>query len=84
MDFTATIDYVLNLTKQSQVSVVTFSQSTTSMFVMLAELPEYNEKIKVSFALGPGAFVDHTPLNSPIRKFLATSDDLEVRIRGIG
>lgn len=33
------------------------SMGTTSLFVMLSEMPEYNEKIKLFIALAPVAFM---------------------------
>jgi len=33
------------------------SMGTTALFVMLSEMPEYNEKIKLFIALAPVAFM---------------------------
>lgn len=44
-DYPATIDYVLQQTGSSQVYYLAHSQGTTSLFVLLSELPEYNQKV---------------------------------------
>ena len=47
-DYTAEIDYILENTGFKDLFVVGFSMGTTQYFSMLAERPEYNDKIKVS------------------------------------
>ncbi|XP_044739785.1 lipase 3-like [Chrysoperla carnea] len=59
IDIPTTIDYILELTNQKELNVVGYSQGTTSLLVMLSEKPEYNEKVKVLFALAPMAFLEN-------------------------
>ncbi|XP_044739787.1 uncharacterized protein LOC123301120 [Chrysoperla carnea] len=59
VDIPNTIDYILARTGQKQVNYIGHSQGTTTLFVMLSEKPEYNEKIKVAFALAPVAFMEN-------------------------
>lgn len=46
-DIPASIDYILKYTNQTKLSYVGHSQGVTSFFVMLSELPEYNDKINI-------------------------------------
>ena len=68
-DLPAMIDFILEKTNQSQLSYVGHSQGTTSAFVMLSTLPEYNDKIKVLHGM---TFPIIFKYNSPIfvRSFL--------------
>lgn len=68
-DFPATIDYILQVTMQTNLFLIAHSVSTTSTFVMLSEKPEYNAKIKAHFSLTPGAYFKH--FKSPLLYFLA-------------
>lgn len=63
-DLTAMIDYTLNKTCNSQLYYIGHSQGTTSFLVMNSMRPEYNEKIKMMFALAPVAFCKN--IKSPI------------------
>lgn len=58
-DLPAMIDYVLQNTNRTNLIYAGHSQGTTSFWVMASELPEYQEKIKAMFALGPIAYLDH-------------------------
>ncbi|XP_023235799.1 uncharacterized protein LOC111635160 [Centruroides sculpturatus] len=58
------IDFVLNITGQSQLYYVGFSQGNLIVYAFLSENPEYN-KIKVVLSLAPVALVGH--IKSPIR-----------------
>lgn len=53
------IDYILNTTDNEQLYYVGHSQGCTSFFVMTAELPEYNNKIKLMVALAPAVFMSN-------------------------
>lgn len=57
LDYSATIDYILDQTGQSQVYFVGYSMGTTQYLILLSEMPEYNAKIKAGFLLGPSALV---------------------------
>lgn len=58
-DLAAQIDYVLEKTKQKQISLVGHSQGTTAGLVLLAERPEYNDKVLVFHAMTPPAIMRH-------------------------
>lgn len=58
-DLAAQIDYVLEKTKQKQVSLVGHSQGTTAGLVLLSERPEYNDKVAVFHAMTPPAIMRH-------------------------
>lgn len=59
-DLPAVVDFILNKTAQEQLFYVGHSQGTTSFFVMAAERPEYNAKIKAQFSYAPEIFTGNT------------------------
>lgn len=59
-DLPATIDYILNITKQEQLLYVGHSQGTAVFFVMASTRPEYQRKVKVYAAMAPIAYLDNT------------------------
>ncbi|XP_046599064.1 uncharacterized protein LOC107221024 [Neodiprion lecontei] len=69
-DLPAMIDYVLDTTHEKQVVYMGHSQGTTAFYVMAAERPEYNDKIKVMFSLAPVAYMSN--LFSPMLRIAAT------------
>lgn len=60
-DLSASIDYVLNTTKKSDLYYVGHSQGTIVAFVLLAERPEYNKKVRVASILAPISYMAHFP-----------------------
>ncbi|GIY64421.1 gastric triacylglycerol lipase [Caerostris extrusa] len=58
-DLPAMIDFILTATGQNQLSYIGHSQGTTSMFALLSENSEYNEKLNLFIALAPVAAVGH-------------------------
>lgn len=52
-DLPATIDFILNKTKQEKLSIIGFSEGTTSMYVLGATRPEYNDKVKILISMAP-------------------------------
>lgn len=54
------IDYVLTATGQESLFYIGHSQGTTSFYVMTAERPEYNAKIRLMSSLAPIGFMSHT------------------------
>lgn len=56
-DLPANIDYILNVTGQSQIKIVGFSEGTTMTFILLSTKPEYNKKISVFVGLAPIAYL---------------------------
>lgn len=68
-DLSASIDYILNYTGVSKVTVVTFSESTSSSMALLSTRPEYNEKIELLVLLSPVGYMEG--VTSVIPVFLA-------------
>lgn len=64
------IDYVLEITGQEKLFYIGHSQGTTSFWVMGAERPEYNDKIKLMVALAPIAYMSN--LSNPFFQLAST------------
>lgn len=56
-DLPATIDFILNKTKQNRLSAIGYSEGTTTMYVLGATRPEYNDKIKIFISLAPICYI---------------------------
>ncbi len=56
-DYPAVIDYVLEYISQPSLSFVGYSLGTTQYLILLSELPEYNDRIKVGYLMGPAAYM---------------------------
>jgi pimeloyl-ACP methyl ester carboxylesterase len=56
-DYPATIDHILQQTGHESLYFVGYSMGTTQYLVLLAERPEYNDKIAAGFLLGPTAIL---------------------------
>lgn len=66
-DLAAQIDYVLEKTKQKKLSLVGHSQGTTAGLVLLAERPEYNDKVFIFHGMTPPAIMRYfNKLFSPL------------------
>lgn len=66
-DLAAQIDYVLEKTKQKKLSLVGHSQGTTAGLVLLAERPEYNDKVFIFHGMTPPAVMRYfNKLFSPL------------------
>ena len=52
-DYSASIDYILKETNSTKVNFVGYSMATAQYLMLLSEKPEYNNKIKGGFLLGP-------------------------------
>ncbi|XP_075229234.1 lipase 3-like [Lycorma delicatula] len=59
-DLAAEIDYILNLTKHSNLSFVGHSLGGAIAFVLLSERPEYNNKINVIIGFAPSVYVSES------------------------
>lgn len=80
-DTASFIDYVLSSTGEEKLFFVGHSQGTTAFFILAAELPEYNEKIRLSVMLAPVAYLSH--MGNPIGRILGEFVDVEkVRLGG--
>ncbi|KAK0162683.1 hypothetical protein PV327_006439 [Microctonus hyperodae] len=58
-DVPATVDYILELTGQSKLSLIGHSMGGTVELVFLSELSEYNEKLNVAIAWAPVSLITH-------------------------
>lgn len=58
-DYTAIYDHILNTTKCSKLYVCGHSQGTTTQFVLLSLLPEYNDKITALALMAPVTYLKH-------------------------
>lgn len=58
-DLAASIDFVLEKTGQEQLLLIGYSIGTTNSFILAAEKPEYNSKIKAIIALAPMVYMSH-------------------------
>lgn len=69
-DLPAQIDYILQQTNQTELSLLGHSQGTTTGMILLSERPEYNDKIKIFHAMGPTVILKHyNPLFFPFAAF---------------
>ncbi|PSN43565.1 Lipase 3 [Blattella germanica] len=71
-DMPATIDYILATTGEKKVYYVGHSMGTTMMFVMNSCRPEYNDKIRIAFALAPVAYLGN-PKHQLLKGILPSS-----------
>lgn len=67
-DLPATIDYILQQTQQTSLHYIGHSQGTTIFFVLLSQMPSYNDKIATSYHLSPLAYMNNA--QSPLFKLL--------------
>jgi lysosomal acid lipase/cholesteryl ester hydrolase len=59
-DYAITVDFILEETGAKDIFFVGYSMGTTQYLILLSQLPEYNDKIKAGFLLGPTAFGGNT------------------------
>ena len=52
-DYPAEIDYILGHTGAPDLYFVGYSMGTSQYFVLLSEMPEYNQKVKAGFMMAP-------------------------------
>ncbi|KAI5640872.1 alpha/beta hydrolase fold domain-containing protein [Phthorimaea operculella] len=71
-DLPAMIDYILQDGQNKSLYYIGHSQGTTSFFVMASLKPEYNNKIRMMFALSPVAYMGH--VRSPIVKMFSPAN----------
>lgn len=64
-DLSAVIDYILNETQLSNISLLTTSRGFTSSVVLLSLRPEYNDKVNILIGYAPVANI--TYFTSPLR-----------------
>lgn len=69
-DLPAMIDYMLNATNESECYYVGHSEGTTSLLVLLSDLPQYNQKIIQAHLMGTAVILKG--LANPTMTFLKT------------
>ena len=76
-DYPVAIDYILNKTSQEDLYYIGYSMGTSHYFIMLSELPKYNEKIKAAFVMGPAVFVGNNllKLGKPLYDYMFLAMD---------
>lgn len=77
-DIPATIDFILNKTKQDKLFHIGHSQGNTVFYVMASERPEYNDKIIAHFTFAPTAYFNHIT-NSFMLLLVSLMDFLKVK-----
>lgn len=60
-DLRTSIDHTLNATGQSDLIFIGHSEGVTDFFILAAEVPEYNDKIRVSVNMGPVVLMKNAP-----------------------
>lgn len=81
-DLPAMLDYVLEVTRRKRLFYVGHSQGTMTLFGLLSERPEYNQKIKLFCALAPVTTIGY--MTSPIRVFAPFGNTLGGVLRFFG
>ncbi|CAH0585956.1 unnamed protein product [Chrysodeixis includens] len=59
-DIAASIDFVLTTTGEKRLSVIGYSEGTTTMYVLGSTRPEYNDKVKIFISLSPICYLHNT------------------------
>lgn len=77
-DLSACIDYVLSKTGKSELHYIGHSQGNYGLYILLAERPEYNSKVRV-ICLSPISYFDNFA-NLFVRFLLTVSDIFQVRM----
>lgn len=82
LDITSDIDYVLENTGYAELFYVGYSMGTTKYCVMLAELPEYNDKIIAGFLMGPATSM--TNAYSPLFNEAEEAENIQDALHDMG
>ena len=81
-DYSAELDYVLQQTGFDDLFFVAYSMGTTQYFVLLSEKPEYNDKVKAGFMMGPATFMGNA--FSPIFALADYAEDIQELFHMLG
>lgn len=81
-DLPAVIEYVIHITKVSQIWFCGHSQGTTQLFAMLTLRPEYRDKINTAVALAPVVFLKHTE-SFPLEFVADYETEMDVSINAV-
>ncbi|XP_022910211.1 lipase 3-like [Onthophagus taurus] len=82
-DIAAKVDYILEKNGQDKVFYIGHSQGTTVSYVLLADRPEYNDKMRLVVSLGPAAYMS-SMINIFFKVAAMVLDDLVTIIEGLG
>ncbi|XP_022912357.1 lipase 3-like [Onthophagus taurus] len=83
IDVATSIDYILETTGQDSLYHIGHSQGTTSFYVLAADRPEYNDKIRLHISLAPVVYMSH--LDNILLQWLAPyADSIETIAHIIG
>ncbi|XP_053616515.1 lipase 3-like isoform X1 [Plodia interpunctella] len=80
-DAPAMIDKVLNMTGLEKVFYIGYSMGTTTFFTMMAQRPEYNDKVIAFVALAPAVYLDNMRF---LANFLLKTVNLSSTMRARG
>jgi lysosomal acid lipase/cholesteryl ester hydrolase len=75
-DIPATIDHIMATTGE-KVYYIGHSMGTTMLFVMTANRPEYNQKLRLAIALAPVAFL-WKPSHPLVKAIIPASKEITV------
>lgn len=78
-DMPATIDYILEVTKQDSLNYIGYSMGGTVFFIMLSTLPEYNKKISRAYLIAPAVYMKNMD-NLTLRNVANNIGLIEVKI----
>lgn len=76
-DLSATVDYIVSVTKHDRLYYTGHSMGTTIFWILLSEQPQYNAKFHFMQALAPVAFLGHIR-SSILNNLISNMDGLEV------
>ncbi|XP_016851199.2 lipase member M [Anolis carolinensis] len=79
-DLSAIINFILSKTGQEKIFYIGHSQGSTIAFIAFSEIPQLAQKIKIFFAFGPVASLNHS--KSPYTKLAFFADNAGKAILG--
>lgn len=59
LDYSATFNYIRQMTNQSKLFAIAHSQGTTSLMTLLSEKPEFNDQISAISLMAPVGYLTH-------------------------
>lgn len=81
-DIAASIDLVLKITGEKRLSVIAYSEGTTTMYILGSTRPEYNDKVKILISLSPICYLHNT--KAFMSALLKTGPVLNTLLQAIG
>lgn len=83
-DYPAEIDHILTTTSFSNVFFVGYSMGTSRYLALLSLKPEYNDKIRAGFLMGPAAFMGNANASAFNLNSTLSSEEMEDIIHELG